>query len=304
MFFVIIKLLRYRMKDIFSKLSTEKTNKGLKTDNKTFVQLVDSFVKEERKINKILKLNSKKIAKASQLFFDVFSRGGRIFFVGAGTSGRLGILEAAECPPTFGTSPKQIQAIIAGGKKAIFNAIEGAEDSKIASRKTLINKKFSSNDLLVGISASGKTSYVISAINYAKKLKSKTIFITCNKQKTKLSDIDIVLEVGPEFISGSTRLKSGTITKNVLNIITTTAMIKAERIFKNMMIDIKPITEKLRARAIRNLSFILKIDEDKSIKLLRSSKWSIRIAIVMYKKELNYKEAEILSKTISIKDLF
>lgn len=292
------------MKDVFSNLSTEKRKKELKTDNKTFAELVDSFIEEERTINTVLKANSKKIAQASEVFFDVFTKGGRIFFIGAGTSGRLGILEAAECPPTFGTSPKQIQGIIAGGNRAILKAVEGAEDSTSSSKKDLMAKKISQNDLLIGISASGKTKYVLSGVSYAKKVKSQTIFITCNKQTKKISNIDIVLNVGPEIVSGSTRLKSGTITKNVLNIISTAAMIKAEKIFMNLMIDIRPITEKLKARAIRNISIILNISRTEAIKLLKRSKWNIRVGIFMHKKKLNFKEAELLSKTKPIKELF
>ena len=292
------------MKDVFSNLSTEKRKKELKTDNKTFAELVDSFIEEERTINTVLKANSKKIAQASEVFFDVFTKGGRIFFIGAGTSGRLGILEAAECPPTFGTSPKQIQGIIAGGNRAILKAVEGAEDSTSSSKKDLMAKKISQNDLLIGISASGKTKYVLSGVSYAKKVKSQTIFITCNKQTKKISNIDIVLNVGPEIVSASTRLKSGTITKNVLNIISTAAMIKAEKIFMNLMIDIRPITEKLKARAIRNISIILNISRTEAIKLLKRSKWNIRVGIFMHKKKLNFKEAELLSKTKPIKELF
>ena len=292
------------MKDVFSNLSTEKRKTELKTDNKTFAELVDSFIEEERTINTVLKANSKKIAQASEVFFDVFTKGGRIFFIGAGTSGRLGILEAAECPPTFGTSPKQIQGIIAGGNRAILKAVEGAEDSTSSSKKDLMAKKISHNDLLIGISASGKTKYVLSGVSYAKKVKSQTIFITCNKQTKKISNIDIVLNVGPEIVSGSTRLKSGTITKNVLNIISTAAMIKAEKIFMNLMIDIRPITEKLKARAIRNISIILNISRTEAIKLLKRSKWNIRVGIFMHKKKLNFKEAELLSKTKPIKELF
>ena len=237
------------MKDIFQDLSTEKINTNIDTDRKTFNQLVDSFINEEKKLNKVLKANSKKIAKASEIFFQAFSKGSKIFFIGAGTSGRLGILEAAECPPTFGTSSSDIVGLIAGGNRAVFRAVEGAEDSKTSSKKDLLTKGFSKRDLLVGISASGKTNYVLSAMDYASKINAKTIFISCNKPKKKISQFDLILEVGPELVAGSTRLKSGTITKNVLNIITTTAMIKAEKVFKNMMVNISPITKKLRARA-------------------------------------------------------
>ena len=292
------------MKDIFQDLSTEKINTNIDTDHKTFNQLVDSFINEEKKLNKVLKANSKKIAKASEIFFQTFSKGSRIFFIGAGTSGRLGILEAAECPPTFGTSPGDIVGLIAGGNRAVFRAVEGAEDSKTSSKKDLVRKGFSKRDLLIGISASGKTNYVLSAMDYAKKINSKTIFISCNKPKKKISKFDLILEVGPELVAGSTRLKSGTITKNVLNIITTTAMIKAEKVFKNMMVNISPSTNKLRARAVRNVSTILNLEKPASLKLLESSNWNMKVAIIMFKKNISYSKARNLSSNLSFKELF
>jgi N-acetylmuramic acid 6-phosphate etherase len=292
------------MKDIFQDLSTEKRNTNIDTDYKTFNQLVDSFINEEKKLNKVLKANSKKIAKASEIFFQTFSKGSRIFFIGAGTSGRLGILEAAECPPTFGTSPGDIVGLIAGGNRAVFRAVEGAEDSKTSSKKDLVRKGFSKRDLLIGISASGKTNYVLSAMDYAKKINSKTIFISCNKPRKKISKFDLILEVGPELVAGSTRLKSGTITKNVLNIITTTAMIKAEKVFKNMMVNISPSTNKLRARAVRNVSTILNLEKPASLKLLESSNWNMKVAIIMFKKNISYSKARNLSSNLSFKELF
>lgn len=292
------------MKDIFQDLSTEKRNTNIDTDHKTFNQLVDSFINEEKKLNKVLKANSKKIAQASEIFFQVFSKGSRIFFIGAGTSGRLGILEAAECPPTFGTSPGDIVGLIAGGNRAVFRAVEGAEDSKTSSKKDLVRKGFSKRDLLIGISASGKTNYVLSAMDYAKKINSKTIFISCNKPKKKISKFDLILEVGPELVAGSTRLKSGTITKNVLNIITTTAMIKAEKVFKNMMVNISPSTKKLRARAVRNISTILNLEKPASLKLLEGSNWNMKVAIIMFKKNISYSKARNLSSNLSFKELF
>jgi len=292
------------MRDIFKDLSTEKINNRIDTNSKTIDEIVNAFINEEKTIHKILKKNSKKIAKVTKIFFEAFSKGSRIFFIGAGTSGRLGILEAAECPPTFGTSPNKIVGLIAGGNRAVFRAIEGAEDSKINSRNDLIKKGFSKNDLLIGISASATTNYVISAINYAKRINSKTIFIACNKQKHRISDFDLILDVGPEFVAGSTRLKSGTITKNVLNIVTTTAMIKAEKVYQNMMIDISPTTKKLKARILRNLSTLLNLDQNKSLQLLKKSNWNTRIALIMFKKKINYDKAKDISRILSLKELF
>lgn len=291
------------MKDDFANLETEKVGRSIKKNSDPVPLLVQSFIEEYDEIGTILKKNNKKISKAILMFTSTFSSGGSIFFIGAGTSGRLGVLEAAECPPTFGTNPNKIIAIMAGGKSAIFKSKEGAEDSSVDSLKDLKTKKFSKNDLLIGISASGKSEYVLSAIRFANKIKAQTILISCNNLERKVSGLDFELNVGSEFVAGSTRLKSGTITKNVLNIITTVSMIKLEKIYNNLMIDIVPSTRKLRARSIRNLSLLLDINERLSASLLNDSKWNIRIAVIIYKMNLSYQKAKSLSKKISIVEL-
>ena len=291
------------MKDDFANLETEKVGRKIKKNSDPVAYLVQNFIEEHDEINSILKKNNKNITKAIDKFTSTFSAGGSIYFIGAGTSGRLGVLEAAECPPTFGTSPNKIIALMAGGNSAVFKSKEGAEDSSVNSQKDLKNKKFSKNDLLIGISASGTSEYVLSGIKFAKKLKAKTILISCNQLKNKVSDLDLELNVGSEFVAGSTRLKSGTITKNVLNIITTVSMIKLEKIYNNLMIDIVPSTRKLRARSIRNLSLLLHINEKLASSLLNDSKWSIRVAVIIFKMKLPYQKAKSLSKKISIVEL-
>ena len=291
------------MKDDFINLETEKVRKKNRNKSNTVPTLVDDFILEYDAISSALRKNKKKISKAVSTFTEVFSRGGSIYFIGAGTSGRLGVLESSECPPTFGTDPKRIISIMAGGKSAVFKSKEGAEDSSTDSIKDLRAKNYSKNDLLIGISASGKSEYVLSAIKFAKGIKSKTILISCNKLKKNISDLDIVLNVGPEFVAGSTRLKSGTATKTVLNIITTVSMMKLEKIYKNMMIDISPSTRKLKARLIRNLSNILGKNQKTAIGLLEKSRWSIRIALIMNKMDVSYKRAKILSEQISITEM-
>ena len=291
------------MKDDFANLETEKVGRKIKKNSDPVAYLVQNFIEEHDEINSILKKNNKNITKAIDKFTSTFSAGGSIYFIGAGTSGRLGVLEAAECPPTFGTSPNKIIALMAGGNSAVFKSKEGAEDSSVNSQKDLKNKKFSKNDLLIGISASGTSEYVLSGIKFARKLKAKTILISCNNLKNKVSDLDLELNVGSEFVAGSTRLKSGTITKNVLNIITTVSMIKLEKIYNNLMIDIVPSTKKLRARSIRNLSLLLHINEKLASSLLNDSKWSIRVAVIIFKMKLPYQKAKSLSKKISIVEL-
>ena len=287
------------MKYRYKNLSTEKLyNNGDFKSN-----IVESFIKNHNEIYESLIKNSKKINKASNILQDTYLNGGRIFFIGAGTSGRLGVMEAAEMPPTFGVESEKFIGLIAGGRKALTVAAEGAEDRGELAIDELNKYNFNKKDFLVGISASGTSDYVLSALRKAKKIKSKNILLSCNKPKVKISDLDIILKVGPEILAGSTRLKSGTITKIALNIITTSAMMMADHSYKGLMIDIKPTTKKLRARCINNLSIILKIEDSLAIKLLEKSKWNIRVAVIMRKLNVDYSKAKKLSKELIFKDI-
>ena len=287
------------MKYRYKNLSTEKLyNNGDFKSN-----IVESFIKNHNEIYESLIKNSKKINKASNILKDTYLNGGRIFFIGAGTSGRLGVMEAAEMPPTFGVESEKFIGLIAGGRKALTVAAEGAEDRGELAIDELKKYNFNKKDFLGGISASGTSDYVLSALRKAKKMKSKNILLSCNKPKVKISDLDIILKVGPEILAGSTRLKSGTITKIALNIITTSAMMMADHSYKGLMIDIKPTTKKLRARCINNLSIILKIEDSLAIKLLEKSKWNIRVAVIMRKLNVDYSKAKKLSKELIFKDI-
>ena len=287
------------MKYRYKNLSTEKLyNNGDFKSN-----IVETFIKNHNEIYESLIKNSKKINKASNILQDTYLNGGRIFFIGAGTSGRLGVMEAAEMPPTFGVESEKFMGLIAGGRKALTVAAEGAEDRGELAIDELNKYNFNKKDFLVGISASGTSDYVLSALRKAKKMKSKNILLSCNKPKVKISDLDIILKVGPEILAGSTRLKSGTITKIALNIITTSAMMMADHSYKGLMIDIKPTTKKLRARCINNLSIILKIEDSLAIKLLEKSKWNIRVAVIMRKLNVDYSKAKKLSKELIFKDI-
>ena len=287
------------MKYRYKNLSTEKLyNNGDFKSN-----IVETFIKNHNEIYESLIKNSKKINKASNILQDTYLNGGRIFFIGAGTSGRLGVMEAAEMPPTFGVESEKFIGLIAGGRKALTVAVEGAEDRGELAIDELNKYNFNKKDFLVGISASGTSDYVLSALRKAKKMKSKNILLSCNKPKVKISDLDIILKVGPEILAGSTRLKSGTITKIALNIITTSAMMLADHSYKGLMIDIKPTTKKLRARCINNLSIILKIEDSLAIKLLEKSKWNIRVAVIMRKLNVDYSKAKKLSKELIFKDI-
>ena len=287
------------MKYKYKNLLTEKLyNNGDFKSN-----IVETFIKNHNEIYESLIKNSKKINKASNILQDTYLNGGRIFFIGAGTSGRLGVMEAAEMPPTFGVESEKFIGLIAGGRKALTVAAEGAEDRGELAIDELNKYNFNKKDFLVGISASGTSDYVLSALRKAKKMKSKNILLSCNKPKVKISDLDIILKVGPEILAGSTRLKSGTITKIALNIITTSAMMMADHSYKGLMIDIKPTTKKLRARCINNLSIILKIEDSLAIKLLEKSKWNIRVAVIMRKLNVDYSKAKKLSKELIFKDI-
>lgn len=287
------------MKYRYKNLSTEK----LYNNGDFKINIVETFIKNHNEIYESLIKNSKKINKASNILQDTYLNGGRIFFIGAGTSGRLGVMEAAEMPPTFGVESEKFIGLIAGGRKALTVAAEGAEDRGELAIDELNKYNFNKKDFLVGISASGTSDYVLSALRKAKKMKSKNILLSCNKPKVKISDLDIILKVGPEILAGSTRLKSGTITKIALNIITTSAMMLADHSYKGLMIDIKPTTKKLRARCINNLSIILKIEDSLAIKLLEKSKWNIRVAVIMRKLNVDYSKAKKLSKELIFKDI-
>ena len=289
------------MKYKYKNLSTEKLYNNGDFDFKS--DIVETFIKNHNEIYESLINNSKKINKASNILQDTYLNGGRIFFIGAGTSGRLGVMEAAEMPPTFGVESEKFIGLIAGGRKALTVAAEGAEDRGELAIDELNKYNFNKKDFLVGISASGTSDYVLSALRKAKKMKSKNILLSCNKPKVKISDLDIILKVGPEILAGSTRLKSGTITKIALNIITTSAMMMADHSYKGLMIDIKPTTKKLRARCINNLSIILKIEDSLAIKLLEKSKWNIRVAVIMRKLNVDYSKAKKLSKELIFKDI-
>ncbi len=190
------------------------------------------------------------IALAVDLISNAFQQGGRLIYCGAGTSGRLGILDASECPPTFGSDPRQVIGLIAGGHQAILNAVENAEDNQQAGQADLKNINFTKHDVLVGIAASGRTPYVLSAMSFAKSLKAKVISINCNPQSpmSKISDIDICAVVGPEVISGSSRMKAGTAQKLILNMLSTGSMIRIGKVFGNLMVDVKASNAKLLER--------------------------------------------------------
>jgi len=278
-------------------LLTEKINpKTSHLDKCSTLEIVELISEEDKKVADVVAREKRKIAEAVDLIVDRLAKGGRLFFVGAGTSGRLGVMEAAECPPTFGTRPSLIQGIIAGGKKALRRSIEGSEDSKREAQNALSSLHLNKNDVVVGIAASATTPFVEAGLAFARKKGSGRILITCNPVKSDLADITINLLVGPEVLAGSTRMKAGTATKMVLNTLTTASMVKLGKTYGNLMVEVRPNSQKLKDRAVRVVMEIIGADRDKAERLLSESKWDVKIAVIMGKKGLNYKEAKRLLK--------
>lgn len=215
--------------------------------------VLEKINNEDQKVANIVKLILPEVAKAVDKIVDAFAKGGRLIYIGAGTSGRLGVLDAVECPPTFSVSDKQVLGIIAGGDKAIKKAVEGAEDNEALAIEDLKAVKLVAKDVLVGIAASGRTPYVLSAMNYAKTIGATVVGLNCsyNEKFSQASDINLCAIVGAEALTGSTRMKSGTAQKLILNMLTTASMIRSGKTYRNLMIDVSASNEKLYARAIR-----------------------------------------------------
>jgi len=233
------------------------------------------------------------IARAVGAAVRALCSGGRMFYVGAGTSGRLAALDAAECPPTFGTSAKMVQSVTAGGRRALSGAVEGAEDSAANGARDLKRRGVSARDLVVGIAASGETPYVLGAIGYAKRCGATTVGLTSNRDSTleRVAKVAIVVETGPEALTGSTRLKAGTAQKMVLNLLSTATMVRLGRVYDNWMIGVTLTNQKLKARALRILSEASGAEVSQAAHALRQSRHDLRIALIMLKTGVNAAEA-------------
>jgi len=234
------------------------------------------------------------IGQGVQMLVDALQSGGRIVLVGAGTSGRLGVLEAAEMPPTFGVDPRTVVAIMAGGRTAVHRAKEGVEDDRAAGDRALVRLRPNKHDVVIGVSASGVTPFVRGALSRARRVGTHVMGITCSagSDMRELVDLLVELNVGPEVIAGSTRLKAGTATKVALNLLTTSAMIRIGKTFGNLMVDVQANSKKLRDRGTRIVSAITELGYDDSLRLLRRAKWNVKTAIVMHKRRLTYDEAK------------
>jgi N-acetylmuramic acid 6-phosphate etherase len=236
------------------------------------------------------------IAHATDMVYNALKKGGRLFYIGAGTSGRLGVLDASECPPTYGVSPEMVQGIIAGGLPALTRSQEGAEDLLEDGVQALIDRNCTKQDVVMGIAASGVTPFVIGALQHAKSIGAKTIFFSCNPQAAKkvFAHVHITPKVGPEVITGSTRMKAGTATKMVLNMITTTTMIKLGKVYENLMVDLTPSCQKLIDRSQRILCAITNLSPQDSAQKLQEAQGNLKVAILMTKRAVSYETARQL----------
>jgi N-acetylmuramic acid 6-phosphate etherase len=275
-------------------LPTEAINPAsLAIDKLPADEVIDLMINEDRKMLAAVQREKARIALGADLIATALRKGGRIVFVGAGTSGRLGVLESAEMPPTFSTDPLLVQAIMAGGKNAILRAREGVEDNYEEGARSINRLAPTKKDVVVGVSASGMTQFVRGALTRARKAGARIIFVTCDPgtELQTFVDLTIAPAVGPEIIAGSTRLKAGTATKLVLNMLTTTAMIRIGKTYGNLMVDVQTGSEKLKDRARRIVNIVTGLEYDDADRLLKKAHWNVKAAIVMQKTGQTYPKA-------------
>ena len=266
-------------------LTTEARNPlTLELDNLNSLELVKLINSEDRKVALAVSDVSESIAQAIDIITDRLSKGGRLIYVGAGTSGRLGVLDAVECPPTFNTDPGMVLGLIAGGPQGLIQAVEGAEDSVDMGREALQDVNLGTLDVVVGIAASGRTPYVIGALDYARDSGAFAIAFSCNQDAEIIThaDLNIIPLVGPEVLSGSTRLKAGTATKLVLNMLTTGAMVRLGKTYSNLMVDVRATNEKLIERATRIVQSLTDCTQEQASELLSSCNGEVKTAIVSH----------------------
>lgn len=280
-----------------SKLTTESRNQNtLNIDKVSTLEMVKMINEEDKKVANAIEIELPQIAEAIDGIVERMQKGGRLIYIGAGTSGRLGILDASECPPTYGVSEELVQGLIAGGQEAIFRAKEGTEDSKELAVEDLKNKHLNENDTVVGIAASGRTPYVIGGLEYANKIGALTVSVTCNadSQVAKEAKIAISPVVGAEVVTGSTRLKSGTAQKLVLNMLSTGSMIKMGKVYGNLMVDVKATNEKLVERSKKIVCEATGVSFKEAETILTETDFDVKLSIFMILSNLEKKEAKVI----------
>ncbi|MBN6074189.1 N-acetylmuramic acid 6-phosphate etherase [Aggregatibacter actinomycetemcomitans] len=277
-------------------LSEQRNPNTMHIDSLEPLEVVTLLNKEDKSVALAVEKNLPQIAQAVERIVAAFQAGGRLVYLGAGTSGRLGVLDASECPPTFGVPSGMVVGLIAGGDTALRNAVEGAEDNREAGEQDLRRINFSAKDVLVGIAASGRTPYVIGGLNYAKRLGATTVSLVSNPNAvmSDIADIAITTAVGPEALTGSSRLKSGTAQKMVLNMLTTAAMIRLGKCYKNLMVDVQATNQKLKVRAIRIVMQTTDCNAATAEQTLQITNGNAKTAIMMLLSGLDKTQAEAL----------
>lgn len=278
-------------------LTTEARNETTKKiDQVSTLEMVTLINQEDQKVAQAIEKVLPQIATAIDAAAERFKKGGRLIYCGAGTSGRLGALDAIELTPTYSVSPERAFGILAGGEKAMYQAIEGAEDSKELSIEDLTQHQLTARDVVIAIAASGRTPYAVSAIEYGKKVGALTISVTCNNQSpmNQLAEIGIAPIVGPEVITGSTRMKAGSAQKMVLNMFSTGIMVKVGNIYQNLMVNVQPTNEKLIQRATNIIKEAAEIEESQAKEYLEAAQLEVAPAIVMAKAHVDFQKAKQL----------
>ncbi|MDB1940096.1 MULTISPECIES: N-acetylmuramic acid 6-phosphate etherase [Clostridium] len=278
-----------------TKLTTETRNKNtMNLDRMTSIEIAITMNKEDENVIKSIRDTLPKISEVIDMCAKALKGGGRIIYMGAGTSGRLGLLDAVECPPTFGVPSDLVLGLIAGGESAFIKAVEGAEDSKTLGVDDLKNINLTNKDVVIGLAASGRTPYVIHGVKYAREIGCKTAIVVCNKdsEMAKYSDVSIEVVVGPEVLTGSTRLKAGTAQKMVLNMISTGSMVAVGKAYQNLMVDVMQTNEKLVVRAENIVIEATDCDRDTARRALKEANGKVKTAVVMILLNCKYDEAE------------
>jgi len=285
-----------------TKLVTESRNSStVNLDQMTTEEVLRAMNNEDKTVAEAVEKELSDIAEAVEYIIEAFNNDARLIYFGAGTSGRVGVVDAVECPPTFGTHPDKVVALIAGGDKAFVRAVEGAEDSLDLAKEELMNIKLTKDDVVVGIAASGRTPYVIGGLNYATEVGCKTVAVSCNKNSEvgKIADVAIEVETGSEVLTGSTRLKAGTSQKMVANMLTTASMIGVGKVYKNLMVDVQQTNKKLITRAENIVIEATEVTREVAKETLRKSNGSVKLAITMLLLNTTADEAEAKLQSVN-----
>ncbi len=275
-------------------LATEQRNpESMNFDTASIREILEVINTEDHKVPIAVRKELPYIERAVEIVVEAFEQGGRLFYAGAGTSGRLGVLDASECPPTYGTPPEMVQGLIAGGPQAVFRSQEGAEDLEANGMAHIQEAGVMAGDVVCGIAASRRTPYVVGAVKYAREIGCKTLFITCNPRATFDLDVDVAMcaVVGPEVIMGSTRMKSGTAQKLILNMITTTAMVRMGKVYENMMVDLQMTNAKLVERSRRTVMMVTGVSYEEAAKVLEQVDGHVKRALVVILANVSPEEA-------------